>query len=108
VVTVGVHHAQPGAPLAPARLRTTALGGGQVRPHGQHREDERHGIKLLPWQLAHVAVVRIILGSDEPVTIGVSYALSLLIPVASITMAWRDPLHRALHDRVAGTRVVSA
>jgi hypothetical protein len=45
---------------------------------------------------------------DDPVTIGTAYALSVLIPVLSIVMAWRDPLRRALHDRVAGTRVVGS
>ena len=38
----------------------------------------------------------------------VAYALSLLIPEGSVLMAWRDPDHRAAHDRLAGTRVVSA
>ena len=49
---------------------------------------------------------RVIVGSDELFLIGVAYMLSLLVPVVSISMAWRDNLHRALHDRAAGTRVV--
>ena len=59
-----------------------------------------------PWELAHLAVARLILGVDQQVTIGVTYALSVLIPVVSVVMMARDPLRRALHDRVAGTRVV--
>jgi uncharacterized RDD family membrane protein YckC len=73
---------------------------------GRRRVAVRNAVKLLPWQLAHVAVARLITGADEPVTIWSTYALSLLVPVLSLAMAGRDPLHRALHDRVAGTRVV--
>ncbi len=40
--------------------------------------------------------------------IGVTNTLSLTIPVVSIAMAVGDPQRRALHDRVAGTRVVQA
>ncbi len=86
-------------------LRVTAADGG--RP-GWWRVGARNAVKLLPWQLAHIAVARLILGVDDPVTIGVTYALSLLIPVASIAIACRDPQRRALHDRMAGTRVVQA
>lgn len=73
---------------------------------GWRRIAVRNAVKLLPWQLAHVAVARIITGADEPVTILFAYALALLLPTVSITMAWRDPLRRALHDRIAGTRVI--
>lgn len=66
----------------------------------------RNAVKLVPWQLAHIAVARLILGSEQWITIGITYTLSLLIPVVSITMAWRDSAHRALHDHAAGTRVV--
>ena len=52
--------------------------------------------------------MRLILGVDEPVTIGVTYTLSLLIPVVSIAMASHDPQRRALHDRVIGARLVRA
>jgi hypothetical protein len=68
----------------------------------------RNAVKLLPWQLAHVAVVRIILEVDAPVVIGLTYVLSLAIPVLSMAMAWRDQLHRAMHDRAARTRVIRA
>ncbi|MDQ6776965.1 MAG: hypothetical protein M3071_12295 [Actinomycetota bacterium] len=37
-----------------------------------------------------------------------AYGLSLLLPAASIAMAWHDPQARALHDRIAGTLVVVA
>lgn len=84
-------------------LRVTASDGSRA---GWQRVAARNAVKLLPWQLAHIAVAPLILGADDSITIGVAYTLSLLIAVASIAMACRDPQHRALHDRVAGTRVV--
>ena len=65
-------------------------------------------MELLPWQLGHVAVARAILDPEDVGTMAVTYTLSLLIPAGSILMAWRDPERRAAHDRLAGTRVVSA
>ena len=77
-------------------------------PVGAARAAGRNAVKLLPWQLAHIAVARLILGVDAPVVIAATYILSLAIPCASIVMAWRDDQHRALHDRLAGTRVIQA
>lgn len=77
-------------------------------PVGTARAAGRNAVKLLPWQLAHIAVARLFLGVDAPVVIAVTYILSLAIPCASVVMAWRDDQHRALHDRLAGTRVVQA
>ncbi len=85
------------------RLRVIAADGGEPGPG---RAVIRNAVKLLPWELAHLAVARLILGVDQQVTIGVTYALSVLIPVVSVVMMARDPLRRALHGRVAGTRVV--
>jgi uncharacterized RDD family membrane protein YckC len=87
-----------------ARLRVLGSGGGRA---GWGRVAVRNAVKLLPWQLAHVAVARIWLDPDDVVALWTADGLSLLIPVASVAMAWVDPLRRALHDRVAGTRVVS-
>ena len=86
-----------------AGLRVSSATGTDI---GRRRVAVRNAVKLLPWQLAHLAVARIITGADEPVTIWSMYTLSLLLPVVSISMAWRDPLARALHDRVASTRVI--
>ena len=52
-------------------------------------------------------MARAILDPEDLGTMAVTYTLSLLVPAASILMAWRDPEHRAAH-RLAGTRVVSA
>lgn len=73
---------------------------------GLARAAVRNAVKWLPWQLAHVAVARAILGTDGRVVMAVTYGLSLLLPLVSVVMAWRDPWQRALHDRIAGTRVV--
>ena len=66
----------------------------------------RAAVKLSPWQLAHVAMSRLILKLDAPLIIGATYSLSLFVALLSVGMAWRDPLRRALHDRAAGTLVV--
>lgn len=86
-------------------LRVTASDGGRTT---WTRVAVRNAVKLLPWGLAHISVARLILGVDDPITIGMTYTLSLLIPVVSVTMVWRDRQRRALHDRIAGTRVVRA
>lgn len=88
-----------------AGLRVVTADGG--RP-GLGRIVLRTAVKLLPWQLAHVAVARFILGVDDPVTTWSTYVLSLLVAAVSIAMALRDGRRRALHDRVAGTVVAAA
>jgi uncharacterized RDD family membrane protein YckC len=86
-----------------AGLRVVGPDGG---PPGAARAALRTAVKLLPWQLAHVAVVRLALGVDQPVVVAISDGAALLLPVASVLVAWRDPQRRALHDLAAGTRVV--
>lgn len=75
-------------------------------PPGSGRVMVRTAVKLLPWQLAHLAVARLILGVDQPATVGITYAASVAVPVASIGLAITDPARRALHDRLAGTCVI--
>lgn len=77
--------------------------GGAVRPR---RVGLRNVVKLLPWQLAHIGVVRSILSVDAPALINTTFTLAIATPAVSLFVAWRDPQHRALHDLVAGTRVV--
>jgi uncharacterized RDD family membrane protein YckC len=88
-------------------LRVTGADGGRSSPG---RVALRNAVKLLPWQLAHLAVARILLDPTATATafVVVTYALSLVLPVVSVVMAWRDPWRRALHDRVAGTRVTTS
>ena len=66
----------------------------------------RNAVKLLPWQLAHLAVSRFIL--DEQVGAAVVLdILAIVLVVVTIAMAVVDRRCRALHDRIAGTRVVA-
>ncbi len=67
----------------------------------------RNAVKLLPWQLAHISIARMILEVDDPVTTWGAYALSLVIGLANVLMALRDPAGRALHDRIARTQVTA-
>lgn len=87
-----------------AGLRVVTADGG--RPSAR-RVAVRTAVKLLPWQLAHVAVARLILDVDDPVVTWTTYGLSLTLLLLSVTAALRDPHRRALHDRWAGTRVVT-
>lgn len=66
----------------------------------------RNAFKLLPWQLAHISVARAILEIDQPIVMATTYVASIVLVVATITVAWRDPWQRPLHDLAAGTRVV--
>lgn len=66
----------------------------------------RNIVKLAPWQLAHLAVARFILGVDLSVAVA-AYVSSLVLVMLTVLMAVRDPLRRGLHDRLAGTRVVA-
>lgn len=88
------------------RAGLRVVSGADGDPPGPLRVITRTAVKLLPWQLAHLAVARFIVGVDPSPAVWTAYALSLLLPAASIGMAWRDPQARALHDRLAGTRVV--
>ncbi len=66
----------------------------------------RNAVKLTPWQLAHLAVARFIV-EEQLVAAAGCYVASLALVVLTVAMAVRDPWRRGLHDRVAGTRVVS-
>ena len=67
---------------------------------------QRNAVKLLPWQLAHLAVSRFIL--DEQVGAAVALdILAIVLVLVTIAMAVVDRRRRALHDRIAGTRVVA-
>ena len=66
----------------------------------------RNAVKLAPWQIAHLAVARFIVDADTPMAM-TSYVASLALVAVTVLMAFRDPLRRGLHDRIAGTRVVS-
>lgn len=71
---------------------------------GFGRVAARNAVKLLPWQLGHLAVSRAILDVHLPVAV-VADVVSLGLVVVTVVMAIHDPQRRALHDRVAGTRV---
>lgn len=74
---------------------------------GTARIAARNAVKLVPWQLAHIAVARFMLGVQFEAGL-VCYGASLVLAAATIVIAIRDPERRALHDLLAGTRVVAA
>lgn len=97
----------PRAATAGKRFTHLMVCGGDGSPASRGRVMLRNAIKLLPWQLAHLAVARLVLDQQFGAAVAVD-ALSLLLVALTITMALRDPRGRALHDRLAGTRVVAA
>lgn len=66
----------------------------------------RNAVKLAPWQLAHLAAARFMLDTGHGVALA-AYAAGLALAIVTVLMAVRDPQRRGLHDRVAGTRVVT-
>jgi uncharacterized RDD family membrane protein YckC len=84
-------------------LRVVAADGA---PIGWRRAMVRTAVKLLPWQLAHLAVSRWMTGVDPSPVILTAYGASMVLAVGSVAIALRDPQGRALHDLAAGTRVV--
>jgi uncharacterized RDD family membrane protein YckC len=65
----------------------------------------RSTLKFLPWQLAHTAVFGLLVDPTSTPLISLSIAAQALIVVSVLAMIL-DPTHRALHDRIAGTRVI--
>ncbi|WP_214403551.1 RDD family protein [Pseudonocardia lacus] len=86
-------------------LRVVTVEGAAI---GWRRAVVRNVIKLLPWQLAHLAVSRWIVGVDPSPAILTAYGASVVLAVGSVAVALRDAEGRALHDLAAGTRVVVA
>lgn len=85
------------------------LGPNQTWP-GRRRVLARTAVKLLPWQLAHLAVNRAVgVGvARAPKLAAAGFGLSLALAGASVGLAMSRSDGRALHDLVAGTHVVPA
>lgn len=77
------------------------------RPPGFRRALVRSAVLFLPWQLAHTAVFNLAAGSTSIVFLGLSIGAQVLVVVSVLAMTI-DARHRALHDWVAGTRVMEA
>lgn len=99
----GRHHATAGKRWQGLRVTTGA--GGRVRPR---QAVVRNAVKLLPWQLGHIAAARWIRGNNRSPVGWAAYGLSLLMAASTVAVAVRDREGRALHDLVARTRVVDA
>jgi len=69
----------------------------------------RTGVKLLPWQLAHLAVTRttgVVRGRHAERTAKAAFGTAIALSAASLALAACRSDGRALHDLAAGTRVV--
>jgi uncharacterized RDD family membrane protein YckC len=82
----------------------TAMSGARI---GRGRSLLRNLIKIaLPWQLGHTAVIGLAAvgeTSPPPWLLAVT-VLAYALPLLSLTLVLVRP-HRAMHDRLAGTRV---
>ena len=86
------------------RLIVTDANG---RPPGFRRALVRSAVLFLPWQLGHTAVFHLAAGSTSIAFVALSIGAQLLV-LASLLLMVTDSRHRALHDWVAGTRVMEA
>lgn len=71
----------------------------------------RTGVKLLPWQIAHLSITRavgIVPGRNAAAWSRAGLVTALGLATASAALAVLRPDGRALHDLVAGTRVAVA
>ena len=104
---LGLTEAGPAqASLGKRRLGLRVVDSSGGRPRAA-RIAVRSAVKLLPWQLAHLSIARMMRQDQRSPITWPAYVASLAIPLVSVVLALRDPVGRALHDRAAGTRVVS-
>lgn len=83
------------------RLSVTDRAGRRL---GRGRSLARSAVKFAPWQAAHTAVFQLAAGREDPWLFGLSVGAQVVVVASAVSML-ADPEHRALHDRVAGTRV---
>jgi uncharacterized RDD family membrane protein YckC len=81
-----------------------AAGSGRA---GLVRVMARNAVKLLPWELAHLAVLRFWTGEDDSVVAVVALVLCYGLVGATVALMLLRRDQAALHDLVTGTRVVT-
>jgi uncharacterized RDD family membrane protein YckC len=65
--------------------------------------------KFVPWELSHAAVWQFLFAKQGPLIFpSVLQSIAWVLVILNVITAFVDPSHRALHDRIAGTRVVTA
>jgi uncharacterized RDD family membrane protein YckC len=82
----------------------TATSGSQI---SFARSIARSSVKFLPWQLAHTGVFHMIAGSTDPIFMGLAIGAQVLV-LGNLAVMLLHPEHRAVHDLVAGTKVVDS
>jgi uncharacterized RDD family membrane protein YckC len=76
-------------------------------PPDRRRIVVRNVVKLLPWQLAHIGVIPLLIGGAASLTwVPIVGAYALVGVSIALVLLRRD--RAALHDLLAGTRVVPA
>lgn len=87
------------------RRLCVVVGDVAGRPPGRRRALVRSAVKFLPWQLGHTAVFHLAAGSTSAVFVALSIGAQVIV-LCSVVAMTMDGRHRALHDWVAGTRVI--
>lgn len=73
------------------------------------RSFARTAAKLAPWELSHAAVWQFYFAKQGQLLFpSVLQSVAWILVILNVITAFVDPDHRALHDRIAGTRVVAA
>jgi uncharacterized RDD family membrane protein YckC len=93
-----------------AGLRVVGPAGAPVR---FGRSAARNAVKLLPWQLAHLGVAALLAGPEaatlvRPAAAWVPLTASYVLVAVTVAIVLVRRDRAALHDLVAGTRVVPA
>lgn len=100
---------RPAAPYAPKALAGLVVVGPGAGPAGPQRRLARVGLKVAPWQLAHLAVAREQRAEPSPrddVLAKAGFLLSSAALLADSAILGVTGGRRALHDVLAGTRVL--
>ena len=67
----------------------------------------RNLIKLLPWQLAHMAVIEGVYSASVSPFVIICYGLSVILPIIYIAIVFVRKDHKSIPDLIAHTVVVS-
>lgn len=105
VLTFAYQEASPRrATFGKQRVGLVVVDSGKGRL-GFGRSLARSLVKFTPWQLGHTAVFGLMADPTRPGLIALAMGSQSLVLV-SVLLVWLSPESRALHDLVAGTRVL--
>ncbi len=66
----------------------------------------RNIFKFLPWQCAHMAIIRGIYRGFDSIFVFIFYFLSIILPIIYIGMVWLRADHKHIPDLLASSQVI--